>query len=180
MCIRDRLLRVLQEGTFLPVGATESKKVDVRVVAATNKDLKEMIENGTFREDLYYRINVINVVVPPLRDRKDDIPILVEHFIAKACKEKGLPTKQLSRRGLEKVFDYPWPGNIRELQNEMERVVVLAGEEERIQAEVLSPRIREYGEKSKVQGVRVSGKLKDALEELEKTMIRLSLIHISI
>lgn len=167
-----KLLRVLQEGTLTPVGGTEIRKVDVRVVAATNKDLKEMIELGTFREDLYYRINVINLVVPPLRDRKEDIPILVEHFLARGCKEKGVEFKQLAKRAIEKIFDYPWPGNIRELENEIERLIVLSGDEVRVSAELLSARIRDFGENAKVQGVRVAGKLKDALEELEKTMIR--------
>ena len=167
-----KLLRVLQEGTLTPVGGTEQRKVDVRVVAATNKDLKEMVETGTFREDLYYRINVINLVVPPLRDRKEDIPVLVDHFISRGCKEKELPLKALAKRAMEKIFDYPWPGNIRELENEMERLIVLSGDEVRVSAELLSQRIREHGSHSKVQGVRVAGKLKDALEELEKTMIR--------
>jgi two-component system, NtrC family, response regulator HupR/HoxA len=167
-----KLLRVLQEGTLIPVGGTEQKKVDVRVVAATNKDLKEMVEHGTFREDLYYRINVINLVVPPLRERKEDIPILVDHFLARGCKEKGVAMKNFAKRTMEKIFDYPWPGNIRELENEVERLIVLSGEEPRVSVDLLSQRIREFGEHAKVQGVRVAGKLKDALEELEKTMIK--------
>lgn len=167
-----KLLRVLQEGTLTPVGGTEMRKVDVRVLAATNRDLKEMVENGTFREDLYYRINVINVVVPSLRDRKEDIPLLIDHFLARGCKEKGIPLKQISKRAMEKIYDYPWPGNIRELENEMERLVVLSGEDKVVGPELLSSRIREHGENAKVQGVRVAGKLKDALEELETTMIK--------
>jgi len=167
-----KLLRVLQEGTLTPVGGTEQRKVEVRVVAATNKDLKEMVEEGTFREDLYYRINVINLVVPPLRDRKEDIPILIDHFLSRGCKEKNLPLKTFAKRTMEKIFDYTWPGNIRELENEVERVIVLSGDDQRIPADLLSQRIRDYGERTKVQGVRVAGKLKDSLEELEKTMIR--------
>ncbi len=167
-----KLLRVIQEGTFIPVGATEPRKVDVRILAATNKDLKDMVEKGTFREDLYYRINVINITVPPLRDRKEDIPILCEHFLARCAAEKGIKPKILTKRALEKIFDYPWPGNIRELENEMERVTVLAGGESKITVDMLSARIREFGERSKVQGVRIQGKLRDALEELEREMIR--------
>lgn len=167
-----KLLRVIQEGTFLPVGATEPRRVDVRILAATNKDLKDMVEKGTFREDLYYRINVININVPPLRDRKEDIPILSDHFLAKTAGEKSIKPKILTKRALEKIFDYHWPGNIRELENEMERVTVLAGSENKITAEMLSGRIREFGEKNKVQGVRIQGKLRDALEELEREMIR--------
>ncbi|MBL7716057.1 MAG: sigma 54-interacting transcriptional regulator [Bdellovibrionales bacterium] len=172
LTMQVKLLRVLQEGTLLPVGGTGQIKVDVRVVAATNKDLKEMIEQGQFREDLYYRINVINLVVPSLRNRKEDIPILVDHFVAEGCKEKKVKPKILAKRAMEKILDYPWPGNIRELQNEIERLIVLSGDEDKVAAELLSPRIREFGEATKVQGVRVAGKLKDALEELEKTMIR--------
>ncbi|MGZ3708508.1 MAG: AAA-type ATPase lid domain-containing protein, partial [Bdellovibrionota bacterium] len=91
---------------------------------------------------------------------------------ARGCKEKSLPMKALAKRAMEKIFDYPWPGNIRELENEVERLIVLTGDEQRVAADLLSPRIRDFGEHAKVQGVRVAGKLKDALEELEKTMIR--------
>lgn len=166
-----KLLRVLQEGTFLPVGGTEQRKVDVRVIAATNKDLKAMIESREFREDLYYRINVINIKVPSLRERKDDIPILIEHFMEKAQKEKNISTKQIAKRCLEKMFDYPWPGNVRELENEIERLLVLAGEDDKISDELLSARIRDFGLKGKVQGVRMQGTLKEALEQVEREMI---------
>ncbi len=172
LAMQVKLLRVLQEGSLLPVGGTEMKKVDVRVVAATNKDLKEMVEDGSFREDLYYRINVINLVVPPLRERKEDIPVLLDHFLSRGCKEKNVTLKTVAKRGLEKLLDYPWPGNVRELENEVERLIVLSGDDPRITLDLLSPRIRDFGEQAKVQGVRVAGKLKDALEELEKTMIR--------
>lgn len=145
LAMQVKLLRVLQNGTLTPVGSTETKQVDVRVVAATNKDLKEMIEEGLFREDLYYRVNVINLVVPPLRDRKEDIPMLVDHFLGRECKEKKLAMKRLAKRALEKIFDYPWPGNIRELENEIERLVVLSGADDRIGSELLSSRIRDFG-----------------------------------
>jgi transcriptional regulator with PAS, ATPase and Fis domain len=167
-----KLLRVLQDGSFSPVGSGEVKKVQVRVIAATNRDLKKMVEEGKFRQDLYYRLNVINVHVPPLRERKEDIILLAEHFLAKSAKEKGIEVKTLSKRALEKMYDYSWPGNIRELENEMERVTVLAGSEPRITPEMLSPRIRDAVEKPKAQGSRLSGRLKDALEELERDMIR--------
>ena len=96
----------------------------------------------------------------------------MEHFVNRGCKEKSIPIKQFAKRTMEKMFDYPWPGNIRELENEVERLIVLSGDEARIAAELLSQRIRDFGENAKVQGVRVAGKLKDALEELEKTMIK--------
>lgn len=167
-----KLLRVLQDGSFSPVGSGEAKKVQVRVLAATNRDLKKMVEEGKFRQDLYYRLNVINVHVPPLRERKEDIILLADHFLGKSAKEKAIAVKELSKRALEKLYDYAWPGNIRELENEMERVTVLAGAESRITPEMLSPRIRDAADKPKAQGSRLSGKLKDALEELERDMIR--------
>ncbi len=176
-----KLLRILQEGTYMPVGATTPKKVNVRVVAATNKNLKEMIAKGEFREDLYYRINVINVALPSLKERTEDIPILMDFFIQKRCEESGLPLKTFSKKCLEKMLDHAWPGNVRELQNEVERLVVLAGEEKMITPDMLSARILEAGEanpgsghggSSFLKGVNTNGSLKDALEELEILMIR--------
>lgn len=165
-----KLLRVLQEGTFTPVGAVEVKRVNVRIIAATNKNLKEMVEQGLFREDLYYRLNVINISVPPLRERREDIPLLSEFFLNRTADQHG--KKMLTKRALEKLYDYAWPGNVRELQNELERVVVLAGGESKITAEMLSPKIVELSDKNKVQGARLQGKLKDALEDLERDLIR--------
>ena len=168
-----KLLRVLQEGTFIPVGSTETKRVDVRILAATNRNLKEMVEQGTFREDLYYRLNVINIRVPPLRERKEDIPYLTEYFLQKVHDQNpAYVKKMLNKRAIEKLYDYAWPGNVRELQNEIERLCVLAGDDPKLIAENLSPKILESGEKNKVQGSRLQGKLKDALEELEREMIR--------
>ena len=164
-----KLLRVLQEGTFMPVGSVEPRRVNVRVIAATNKNLKDMVEQGLFREDLYYRLNVININVPPLRERKEDIPFLAEFFLNRTAESHG--KKILTKRALEKLYDFAWPGNVRELQNEIERVVVLAGTETKITAEMLSPKIAESAE-NKVQGARLHGKLKDALEELERDLIR--------
>jgi two-component system response regulator HupR/HoxA len=169
-----KLLRVIQEGTFMAVGSTETKKIDVRIIAATNKNLKEMIEQGTFREDLFYRLNIINIRVPPLRERKEDIPYLVDYFMKKVSEQKhaGGVTKVLTSRALEKLYDYAWPGNVRELQNEIERVYVLSGTETKITVENLSPKIIEASESNKVQGARLQGRLKDAIQELEREMIR--------
>lgn len=176
-----KLLRILQEGTYLPVGATTPRKVNVRVIAATNKNLKEMIAKGEFREDLYYRINVINVALPSLRERAEDIPVLIDYFMQKRCEEAGLPLKSLSKKALEKMLDHSWPGNVRELQNEVERLVVLAGEDKTITPDMLSARILESGESNGhshhgggggLKGVNTNGSLKDALEELEILMIR--------
>lgn len=165
-----KLLRVLQEGTFLPVGAVEPRRVNVRIIAASNKNLKDMVDQGQFREDLFYRLNVINISVPPLRERKEDIPFLAEFFINRSAEQHG--KKVLTKRALEKLYDFAWPGNVRELQNEIERVVVLAGQETKITAEMLSPKIMDQSEKGKVQGARLHGKLKDALEDLERDLIR--------
>lgn len=178
-----KLLRILQEGTYMPVGATTPKKVNVRVIAATNKNLKEMIAKGEFREDLYYRINVINVALPSLKERQEDIPILMDFFIQKRCEESGLPLKTFSKKCLEKMLDHTWPGNVRELQNEVERLVVLAGEDKVITPDMLSSRILESGEahhgnssggnfSGVLKGINTNGSLKDALEELEILMIR--------
>ncbi|MCA9523100.1 MAG: sigma 54-interacting transcriptional regulator, partial [Myxococcales bacterium] len=141
--LQVKLLRVLQEGTFIPVGDTVTKRVDVRIIVATNRDLKRMVEQGQFREDLYYRINVINITLPPLRDRKDDVPLLVEYFLDRQARNKRARAKTLTKTTLEKLIDYHWPGNIRELENEIERLVVLAGEEHQITDDLLSPRIRQ-------------------------------------
>ncbi len=181
LTMQVKLLRVLQEGTFLPVGATTPKKVNVRVIAATNKNLKEMIAKGEFREDLYYRINVINVALPALRERADDIPVLMDFFLGKRCAEAGVPLKTFAKKTLEKMLDYPWPGNVRELENEVERLVVLSGEDKTIGPEILNQRILDHGDASHghghhsgatLRGVNTNGSLKDALEELEIHMIR--------
>jgi transcriptional regulator with PAS, ATPase and Fis domain len=165
-----KLLRVLQEGTFIPVGGTEQKKVDVRILAATNKNLEQMVKDGTFREDLYYRLNVIPVKVPPLRERKEDIPLLVNKFLDDYAAATNAPRKKMSRECLEKLEMHDWPGNVRELQNEVERLCVLAGGDGEIDGELLSDRVRSKKEE-KFPGLRVDGKLKDAIEELERKMI---------
>ncbi len=128
-----KLLRVMQEREFMPVGSTETVRVDVRIITATNADLRRQVEEGKFREDLYYRLNVINVALPPLRERKEDIPRLVEHFFTKYCREneKFLDSEQKSTLSFEPdalqlLIDHNWPGNVRELENAIERAVVLA------------------------------------------------------
>ena len=175
MTMQVKLLRVLQEGTFLPVGATSPRKVDVRMITATNRPLLEMIKNGEFREDLYYRINVINVALPPLRERREDIVLLAEYFLEKRCAERGMQTKVLSKKTLERMLDYEWPGNVRELQNEIERMVVLAGEDKVIVPELLSHRMIEEnvaGGGVGIQGLLVRGTLREAVGEVEIMMIR--------
>lgn len=171
MAMQVKLLRVLQEGTFTPVGSTVVKSANVRVLAATNKDLEEMIEKKEFREDLYYRLNVINLVVPPLRDRKEDVGILTEHFLNRYAQTAKKPVKVISKECMTTLMDHEWPGNVRELENEVERLCVLAGEDKEIRSEFLSPRIKQK-QAQQFPGLRVNGKLKDAIEELERQLIR--------
>jgi two-component system, NtrC family, response regulator HupR/HoxA len=172
--LQVKLLRVLQEGTFLPVGGTTVREVDVRVVAATHKDLSELVKKNEFREDLFYRINVIRVQVPPLRERRDDIPVLVEHFLRKHHKH-GQKARTLAHDALSALVTYPWPGNIRELENEIERLLVLGSDLEVIPDELLSSRIREAvapgGGATLLPTARATGRLNDAVELLEREMI---------
>ena len=170
MQMQVKLLRVLQEGTFTPVGSTEVRRGNVRVLAATNRNLTEMVKNMEFREDLYYRLNVINVVVPPLRDRKDDIVLLADHFLTKFAKTSNSTKKIIRQECMERLMDHEWPGNVRELENEVERLCVLAGDLKEISSDQLSPRIKE-STKKKFPGLRVDGNLKDSLEVMEKQMI---------
>jgi len=121
-----KLLRVLQEGEFERVGSSETIKVDVRVIAATNRDPKEIVANGTFRSDLFYRLNVFPLEVPPLRDRKEDIPLLVNFFLSKFGKKLGKELHGVSQKAMENITNYSWPGNVREMQNVVERAVILA------------------------------------------------------
>jgi two-component system response regulator HupR/HoxA len=173
LAMQVKLLRVLQEGTFLPVGASIPKKVNVRILAATNRDLKEMMLKGEFREDLYYRINVINVLIPSLRERKEDIPLLMEHFLESRCGKSGLSKKNISKKCMEKLLDYSWPGNVRELENEVERLVVLGADEKILTHDMLSSRILEFSDPSPVPAtVKMHGNLKDATQDLEIYMIK--------
>jgi transcriptional regulator with GAF, ATPase, and Fis domain len=128
--LQVKLLRVLQDRTFEPVGSSKTMSVDVRVIAATNQDLEAAIRERRFREDLFYRLNVIPIEVPPLRERREDIPLLVRHFLAAASHERGKPAPEFSREAEERLLLYAWPGNVRELENAIERLVVLSGDRE--------------------------------------------------
>jgi DNA-binding NtrC family response regulator len=129
LSIQAKLLRVLQEREFTPVGGTKAKKVDIRLIAATNKDLEKMIKEETFREDLYYRLNIVPILLPPLRERQEDIPILAVHFLKKYAEEMGKTIKGITPEAMEKMIRYPWPGNVRELENVIERTVVMIDDE---------------------------------------------------
>jgi two-component system nitrogen regulation response regulator NtrX len=120
-----KVLRILQESVFERVGGTETKKVDVRVIAATNKELLEEAAQGRFREDLYYRLNVVPIHIPPLRERKSDIPLLVEYFLGEVGRELASAPRSISKEALERLVSYSWPGNVRELRNLIERLCIL-------------------------------------------------------
>jgi len=124
--VQAKLLRVLQEGEFERVGDARPTRVDVRVLAATNADLEKEIEAGRFRADLYYRLGVVIIRVPPLRERREDIPLLAAHFLSEASGRLARPVRRLSSAALEALLSYSWPGNVRELRNVIERGVLLA------------------------------------------------------
>ncbi|RUL83412.1 sigma-54 interaction domain-containing protein [Tautonia sociabilis] len=139
--LQVKLLRVLQEGEFERVGDVSTRKVDVRVVAATNRDLREEIDAGRFREDLYYRLNVVPIDLPPLRDRRDDIPALVNFFLARYSEQNQREMRRVDPEAMKLLCRYDWPGNVRELQNYIERAVVL-GDGPELRPEHLPPQLR--------------------------------------
>ena len=143
MPLQVKLLRVLQEREFERVGDNQTIKVDVRVIAATNADLGRMVADGSFREDLYYRLNVIPVTLPPLRDRREDIPLLVQHFLQKFCNEVGRPVMTVSQAAMRSLMTNAWPGNVRQLENAMERAVALSGSRTQIEIGDLPPDIQQ-------------------------------------
>ena len=168
-----KVLRALEEGVIEMVGGSESLETDVRVIAATNKDLQAAMKTGKFREDLYFRLNVINIKIPPLRERKEDIPILIEHFIRNNCEEHGIPPKEITPRAMNRLQNYSWPGNVRELRNTVEKLIVLV-EHEKIKPQdissVMSNRIRSESIS------KISSTLKDAKLEFERELIKKRLI----
>jgi len=137
---QTKLLRVMQERAFMRLGGTETIKVDVRVLAATNVDLRQLVAEGHFRDDLFYRFNVISIPLPPLRERYEDIPLLIEYFIQKYCAENDRPPRHFSPEAMHRLMSYHWPGNVRELENAVERAVVLSQQEE-MGVELLPPEL---------------------------------------
>jgi len=174
--LQVKLLRVLQEGTFMPVGATQTKRVDVRMLAATNRNLTARVREGLFREDLFYRLNVVALHVPALRDRPSDIPLLAQRFLERLGKRDG-QKKVLSRDTLRCLEAHRWPGNVRELENEMERLWVLAGDEPLIDTEHLTPVIAKAPNRAaELPSPLPAGKtLHDMVDELEREMIERAL-----
>jgi transcriptional regulator with PAS, ATPase and Fis domain len=173
MEIQARLLRVLEDGSFYRVGGTEQKKVNVRIIAATNKPLKELIEQGLFRKDLFYRINTIHITLPPLRERKEDVVLLIDYFLDYYAISCHGGKKEIHQEVRELLQSYPWPGNVRELKNQIERLVLLSGtsktiETEHIPREILAnlyPGLHSQWHYSKHM------KLANACKALEKTMV---------
>jgi DNA-binding NtrC family response regulator len=172
-----KLLRVIQEREFRRVGGLENIRVDVRIIAATNVDLRKAVEERKFRDDLYYRLNVITLNLPPLRDRKEDIPLLVEHFIAKFSAENGREPCRLDQQALRTLIEYDWPGNVRELENAIERAVVLVPPDGIIKTDVFP---RELITSSSVglgrlNSVHDEGSLRDLVQEYERNLIMCAL-----
>ena len=174
LSLQVKLLRVLQEGSMRPVGASRDQEVDVRVIAATVRDLQREVQEGRFREDLYYRLNVLQINVPPLRDRRDDIMLLVEHFIERNNSRLGTQIRDLDQRARKLLLDYPWPGNVRELENTIERAVVLA-EGDTLTVADLPERMREPADPVAASLANGELSIKKTARFMEETLIRRAL-----
>jgi transcriptional regulator with GAF, ATPase, and Fis domain len=170
--MQTSLLRVLQEGEVKPLGSNRTKKVDVRVISATNKNLSDEVKQGRFREDLFYRLSVFTIDMPPLRDRDGDIPLLAKHFVSDLAKKTRRRTKglRLSREAIHCLSAYPFPGNVRELENEIERAVAMAADEELIRVDHLSEKIQCRPTSGNL-ALGLEGSLKDRIEALEISIL---------
>jgi Nif-specific regulatory protein len=161
-----RLLRVLQEKEYERVGGTETIKTDARVIAATNRDLESLVEQGQFRQDLYYRLNVFPIHIPPLRDRKTDIPLLADYFVGKYSRTHHKDIKRISTPAIDMLMSYHWPGNIRELENCLERAVLVTGDDV-IHGHHLPPTLQT----AEATGTQPSGNLAATLDNVEREML---------
>jgi transcriptional regulator with PAS, ATPase and Fis domain len=171
--LQVKLLRVLQEREIRPVGADRTIKVDVRVIAATNRELGSEVEKGRFREDLFYRLQVIPILVPPLRERRSDIPLLVQHFLDKHNQQRPEAQTRVSDEAMVHLWEYDWPGNVRELENLIERMVVLS-DDGMIRVESLPPNIRSFISDKKIPRPTLTEEgidLNQAVEEFEYRLI---------
>jgi len=171
--LQVKLLRVLQDREIRPVGADRTIKVDVRVIAATNKDLQLEVERSAFREDLFYRLQVIPIVMPPLRERRSDIPLLVEHFMEKHNRKRVERPAQISEETMVHLWEYDWPGNVRELENLLERMVILS-EDGLIRVENLPSNIRSFISEKRIPKPSLTDSgldLNSAVEEFENRLI---------
>jgi DNA-binding NtrC family response regulator len=170
MDMQAKLLRVLQDRRFMHLGGTHEIQVDVRIVAATNVNLQNAVKEGRFREDLFYRLNVICLELPPLRARKEDIPLLAAHYLKFYAEENGFPARVLSPEALRVMMDYEWPGNVRELENAMERGVVLSSSTE-ITPELLPAQLRGTSYSTSLLEQKPDASLFDVMEEIERRII---------
>lgn len=170
LSLQSKLLRALQEGEVRPVGATVPKHVNVRIVAATNRNLEEEVKRGRFREDLYYRLKVFPIRLPPLRERREDIPLLASHFLQRYAEEIGKHVGGFSQQAMELMVGYDWPGNVRELQNEVQRIVIQLDPGAFATPDLLSPRIRQVEGLVERAGV-TRGNLKDMMDVVEKYLL---------
>jgi Nif-specific regulatory protein len=169
--LQAKLLRVLQEGTVRPVGGTSERQVDVRILCATNRNLASEVERGTFRQDLYYRLMVFPIRLPPLRERQGDIPLLCEHFLARYTQEYRKAVAGFSQAALDLLGSYAWPGNIRELENEVQRLVIQSEPDAFIEPDALSPQIRRI-EGTLARIAPKKGTLKDMVEQVERWLLQ--------
>ncbi len=170
LTLQAKLLRTLQEGTIRPVGSTSEKQVDVRIICATNRDLAAEVERGAFRQDLYYRLMVFPIRLPPLRERRDDIALLAEHFMRRYSQEYRRSLAGLSQEALDALKSYAWPGNIRELENEIQRLVIQTESESWIEVGELSPQIRKVeGTLSRIAPKK--GTLREMMEQVERWLL---------
>ena len=179
LAMQTKFLRVLQDGEIRRVGGKDIIKVDVRVISATNKNIYEMVRKNEFREDLLYRINVITITLPPLRDRREDIPLLIDYFLEKVAERTSEKKKVIDRETFHLLYQYDWPGNIRELENEIERLAALSGE--RIESHLLSPNIQARGQNRPVPltGISLKDIVARTVEDVEKHVIRSTLVDAS-
>ncbi len=168
--LQAKLLRALQEGEIRPVGGTTTRQVDVRIVAATNRDLELEVQAGRFREDLYYRLSTFPVRVPPLRERRDDVPLLAQHFLQRYTREFGKPVSGFSSEALSVLALHDWPGNVRELENEVQRLVIQADPGEPIGAALVSPRIRQV-EGLVLGSAQAKGTLREMVDQVERQIL---------
>ena len=178
LSLQAKLLRVLQERQVERVGESKSISFDVRVIAATNVDLQTRVKEGTFREDLYYRLNVIPVTLPPLRNRVDDIPLLAQHFLQKACEANGLPPRTIGQDVMRALMNHDWPGNIRQLENALEYAVAMSGQRTEIMLEMLAEDIRHPQRASVVPSVTIPDEglnFATVVSQLERALILNSL-----
>ena len=178
--LQAKLLRVIEQGEFMRVGGKSSIHVDVRIIAATNRDLEIAMRDGSFRSDLFYRLNVVALQLPPLRERTVDLPLLIKHFVTLKSQQIGIPEKSITPEAVDALMRYPWPGNVREIENVIERVLVLS-DHDPIVVEDLPEQVRVGRVETtsiQQQVLRREKSLTDAVDEFERDIIRAALMHV--